>query len=127
MEKRAGGFGFWAVTMALVLVAAFCCTGTAMSRSNLGVREQEEYYRERERQLVSEAREFLRTEGFENSGIMLTRVVEADGSRRYTMTVHHAGIDRMCEEERRELMGKLEAFTFEDTACTFLHNFLLID
>lgn len=127
MEKRAGGFGFWAVTIALALVAAFCCTGTVMSRSSLSVREQEEYYRERERQLVSETREFLRTEGFENSGIMLTRIVEADGSRRYTMTVHHGRIDRMCEEERRELMGKLEAFAFEDKACTFLHNFLLSD
>lgn len=127
MKKRAGRFGFWVVTIVLVFVAAFCCAGTVMSRSDLSVQEQESYYRFREQQLVSETRKFLGEEGFENSGITLTRVVEEDGSRHYTMTIHHGRIDRMCEEERNLLLAQLEAFAFEEENCFILHNFLIND
>lgn len=121
---KTGRIEFGAVTIFLILVTAFCCTGTVLSRTDLSQREVESYYREKERQLVSETRAFLNAGGFVNSGIMLTHTVETDGSRMYTMTVHHGEIDKMSEEERQRLLEELENFAFESPNCSFYHKFL---
>lgn len=122
--RKTGRIGFGAVTIVLMLVTAFCCTGTVLCRTDLSQRELENYYREKERQLVSETRAFLNAEGFVDSGIMLTHITETDGSRRYTMTVHHAKIDKMSEEEQQRLLAELESFAFESPKCFFDHKFL---
>lgn len=125
MERKAGMAGFVAVTILLVLIAAFCCVGTVMSRTDLDARELEEYYLEKEHELTREIREVLEEKGFENSGVTVTRVVETDGSRLYTVTVHHGRIDDMCDEEREKLLEELKAINFEDERCSFFHKFLL--
>lgn len=125
MERRAGMAGLVAVTILLVLIAAFFCVETVMSRTNLDAREMEEYYLAKEQELTREIREKLEEKGFENSGVMVTRVVETDGSRRYTVTVHHGRIDDMCDEEREKLLDELKEINFTDDRCSFFHQFLL--
>ena len=125
MERRAGMAGLVAVTILLVLTAAFFCVETVMSRTDLGARELEEYYLEKEKELTREIRDVLEEKGFENSGVMVTRVVETDGSRRYTVTVHHGSIDDMCDEEREKLLEELKEINFTDDRCSFFHQFLL--
>lgn len=122
MERRAGSLGFWAVTIILVIVTAFCCAGTVMSRTDFSERELERYYREREQQLVKEAREYLGQQGYENSGVMLTRVVDADGRREYTLSVHHSRIVDLSETEREQLADELQKITFTDQGCVFFVN-----
>lgn len=123
--RKTGRIGFGAVTIFLILVTAFCCAGTVMSRTDLDQREMENYYREKEKELVSEARAFLSEGGFDNSGIMLTHIVEADGSRIYTLTIHHGEIDRMSGEERQQLLAELESLTFESAGSSFSHKFYI--
>lgn len=117
MRKRAGSLGFAAVTIILVLLTALCFAGTAASRTTLGSAEREGYYRQQEDRLVSRARRFLEEEGFAYSGVMLTRVVEPDGSREYTLTVHHGEIDRMSAPERDALAERLAGLVFQDGTC----------
>ena len=74
--------------------------------------------------LTKETREFLTEEGFLNSGVMLTKVVDADGSREYTLTVHHGRIDEMTEEEREILLEKMEQLVFAGEGVSFFHEFL---
>lgn len=125
--ERAGMTGFWAVTVLFMLVAVLLCTETAVSGTDVGAKELEEYYREKEYELVADIRGMLQREGLENSGVMVTRVVEADGSRNYTVTVHHGDIDNMSEVERQQLLLRLEDLNFEGEGCTFSHQFLLDD
>lgn len=127
MRKRAGSFGFVAATFILVLVAAFFFAGTVMSRTDFDSAELEGYYREKEAHLLEDTREYLNGHGFLNSGVMLTRVVDEDGQRQYTITVHHGEIDRMTSEEREELAEELSELTFADEHCTFFHEFLMYD
>lgn len=47
MERRAGSLKFWAVTILLVIVTAFCCAGTVMRRTDFSARELEHFDRER--------------------------------------------------------------------------------
>lgn len=124
MRKNAGSLGFWAATILLVLVAAFFVTATVRSRTALDRAELEGYYREKEEQLVREAREYLNAQGYQDSGVMLTRVVGADGSRVYTVTLHHSDFDRLEEEEREALVRELSGLEFADENAVFCHKFL---
>lgn len=127
MKKKTGSFRFWAATVILVSVAALSFAGTVMCRTNLSEAELEGYYREKEQQLVKDTRAYLNRQGFDNSGVMLTRVVDESGSRMYTVTVHHSEIDRMGATEREILARELSAFVFEDSSSTFRYEFLLND
>lgn len=121
----AGMVGFVAVTMLVVLIAAFLRVETVMSRTAIDGRELEEYYLAREQELIQEIRGLLEERGFVNSGVMVTRVVESDGSRQYTVTIHHGRIDRMDDEERQSLLCELSEISFADDRCSFKHQFLL--
>lgn len=123
--KKTKRNGFLTTVLVLSLFAACCCAGTAKSRTDLSVQETEGYYQEKEKGLVKDVKEFLSGQGFVHSGVMLTRVIEADGSREYTLTVHHGKIDRLDEESRQILMNELEEIIFEDGNCTFRHEFLI--
>lgn len=114
MKRRAGSLRFWAVTIILILVTAFCCAGTVLSRARFSERELERYYRETESRLVEEAREYLDRQGYENSGVMLTRVVDMDGSREYTLSIHHGRIAELNEEEQEQLTDGLREIAFTD-------------
>lgn len=124
MRKNAGSLGFWAATILLVLVAAFFVTATVRSRTALDRAELEGYYREKEEQFVRNARKYLNAQGYQNSGVMLTRVVGADGSRVYTVTLHHSDFDRLEEEEREALVRELSGLEFADENAVFCHKFL---
>ncbi len=114
---------FYGATILLVLVTAFCVTGTVISQSNIGEKEKEAFYQEKEKQLVKEIRDFLKKEGYADSGVMLTRVVDAEGNRSYTMTIHHARIDRMEPQERECLERELVSLGFASEGCTFSCKF----
>lgn len=125
MKRKAGLVRFLAVTIMLVMVAAYFCVETVKCQMDVETQEMEMYYREKEAQLVKETREFLNEAGFTNSGVMLTKVVDAAGTREYTLTVHHGKIDKMCEEEREILLGKMQQLVFAGEGVSFFHEFLL--
>ena len=122
MEGRAGSVRFWAVTIMLVFVTAFCFAGTVRCGTGSGGQELENDYRERERQLVEKAREYLDRQGYADSGVMLTRVVDADGSREYTLRIHHGRIAGLSGKEREKLVNGLQEIAFEDQHCVFSIN-----
>lgn len=121
---------FIAMTLALVCIIVFCTACTVRGQENLQNLEKERWYKERETQLVSDTREYLSGRGFYNSGVTLNRVVDEDGSRAYTFTVHHTRIDRMTEQEREGLKTQLDILTEDfrgitpEETCTFQFVFL---
>ena len=125
MKKRTGMVRFLTVTVVLVLFTAYFCTETVKCGNQVAAEELEQFYREKEARLVKETREFLAEEGFQNSGVMLTKVVDTDGSREYTLIVHHGRIDEMPEEEREILLDKMEQLVFVGEGVSFFHEFLL--
>ena len=67
------------------------------------------YYQEQEKQYRKDCRKILDAYGCYDSGITMTRVVEADG-RTYQLEIHNAHFAVMTEKERNELK---EALTTE--------------
>lgn len=124
---RIGNLWFVVFTMCLVFVSAFCITKTVQSQTNEEQIEAEQYYRAQEEQLVDEVRVYLNEAGYKNSGVMLTRVVAADGWREYTVSVHHDKINKMDVEKKEELRKQLSGFRFSADNCIFYHEFLEAD
>ena len=116
---------FMAVIMVSVIIAACFFTGTVMGKGEADSQELDGYYHSKEQSLVEDAREFLKEEGYADSGVMLTRVIEADGSRQYTLTIHHRRIGKLDEDERQLLMEKLQKIAFNDASSTFCYKFLI--
>lgn len=127
MRRGIGVVQFVVLTVCLVFISAFCITGTVMSQNNPGEKELESYYRAREKELVQDTRKYLNAAGYQNSGVTLTSVTDADGSREYTITVHHDRIDRMDENARELLREELAALAFTAENCSFFHEFLVTD
>lgn len=118
---------FAVTTIVLIVIIAFCVTGTVISQSDMGAQELENYYRAQEKELLQETKDRLTDMGFKNSGVTLTRVVDEEGNREYTFTIHHGNIDKMNETEREELADTLLAEAKIDENCTFYHEFLLYE
>lgn len=122
-----GTAAFLVTTIILILISAFFITGTVLSQSNIGQQEMENYYREQEQLLLGQTREQLKDLGYANSGVTLTRVVDEEGNREYTFTIHHGKIDRMSEEERANLAELLACNTSLMENCNFYHEFLMYE
>lgn len=111
---------------AIVLMVTVMTVFTAKSAVREWREKQKEtYYLTKERELEGKVRDYLEDNGFRHSGVMLTRIVDEDGNRAYTLTVHHDRIDRMDEERREALSQKLAELCFRDEKCTFRSDFLL--
>lgn len=87
----------------------------------------ENTYMMMETQLRENVREYLERNGYVDSGIMLTKVIDTDGSREYTLTVHNKRIDNLLDEEKQEILSDLASYDFEDVNCSFVHEFLILD
>lgn len=113
--------GFWLATVLLIMVSVFSFGGTVMSRTDFDAAEMEGYYREQEKNLERQVRAYFEEKGFENSGIMLTRVVDTDGSREYTIRVHHRELSGMSKEECGRLEEELQKLNFQDENSSFCY------
>ncbi len=122
--RKTGSRGFVAATVLLVLIAVFSFAGTAVCRAESCREDLENHYMTLEWQLVQDTRDYLELRGFSHSGVMLNRVVDADGSREYTVTIHHRAIGRMPEQERMELAAALGELAFELEDGSFGYEFL---
>ena len=112
------------VTVLFIMISAFCIGQTVSGKEDGEAKEQEAFYREQENKLLADTRAFLNQEGYYNSGVTLTRVVDSDGRREYTITIHHSRIDRMDDFEKQELKNALEELVFVSKGCSFCHTFL---
>lgn len=102
--------GFALLTMVLILVIAFCTTGTVMGMENGKERMDESGYKQVEKEYVTQVKSYLQKEGYENSGVVLTKVIYEDGSREYTLNVHHKRITKLSETEQEFLRSELIKF-----------------
>lgn len=125
--KRGEGVLFMVATMVLVLIIACCVAGTVYSRNGISRAEEESFYMEKEQELLRETRSYLSAKGYDNSGVNITRVLNEEGVREYTITIHHGRIDKMEEEKRAELAGELTNLTFSAENCSFSHEFLVLE
>lgn len=106
-------------TILLVLGGAVFISETAISQKEGGVIVDEAELRTLEREYISEIRDYLEQQGFADSGVSLTWVMEEDGSRSYDVVLHHKGIGKLTSAEREELFQRVETLAFQVSGCNF--------
>lgn len=112
------------VSIALILIIAFCFSGTVISQDRNPNRSEEKYYREMESAYEQEIRSLLASKGYENSGVTITYVTDEDGMRTYTVTMHHGRIDILSADEKQALLAECGEIAFPDKECGVCHKFL---
>lgn len=110
---------FGALTVLLVLIILFCVKGTVMSRDNGGYDRQNQYYAVLEQEYLEKTRRLLNEEGLSNCGINLRWVADEEGSREYTVILHHHRLERMSGQEQSDLTDRLSGAEFQDDVCSF--------
>lgn len=106
---------FYSTTEVLILIIVLCIGVTVKSESRDEAQRMEN--RIQEQQLMSDMKQYLNENGYRNSGVTLTYVVEEDGSPDYTFTIHHKKINSMSEAEREALSAELAQ------ACNAVGNY----
>ena len=121
MKKRFVWF-----TVLLVLITVFCTTGTVMGMEKENVKVDAKFYRQMEQDYVSQVREYLNDEGYNNSGVALTKVYYEDGDREYTLNVHHKRIEKLTSAEREQLRQQLLNFAITEEQNVIGINYILV-
>lgn len=115
---------FAIVTMILLLITTFSITGTVMSQNKDKDPIDAKHYRMLENQYIAQVREQLKEQGYTNAGITMTRITEADGTRNYTVLIHHRRINSLDETEKVKLTYELGRTYFPVEGCGFSYDFL---
>ena len=113
-----------AAAVALAMAAALCIAGSIKSQAADTLRAQEAYYEQLEREYIRQVRSFLAEQGYRNSGVTLSRVVDGEGQRSYRVLIYHGAISRLEEEELDELLGQTEDMGFYIPGCSFTAQLL---
>lgn len=108
--KRIRKTAIYGLTVLASLVIALSIRGTAysMDRGESGRRAMEEYCRSVEKEYVVNVKKILNDNGYSNAGVMLTKVFNDDGTRRYTLSINHrrfAGAEEKAENIKKKIMG----------------------
>ncbi|MDE7223580.1 MAG: hypothetical protein K2O34_07360 [Acetatifactor sp.] len=108
-----------AAAIVLAMAAALCIAGSIKSQAADTLRAREAYYEQLERDYIGQVRSFLAEQGYRNSGVTLSRIVDGEGQRSYRVLIHHSAIGRLEEEALTELLGQTEAMGFCVPGCSF--------
>lgn len=112
------------MSMVLVLVAAFFVTMTVKSQSGQDELMEQRYYDNLESNYIEQLEAVLERNGLSNSGINMTRVSDADGSRVYTVVIHNSYLGLMGTEKLAQVKQEVRAVPFDADACRFCHEFM---
>ena len=96
--------------MVLVLWSACGIKANAAERADNDRME----YQIQENTFLKEIRNCMEEEGYYNSGVTLTKIMDTDGSREYKVMVHHSDIDLEDEEKIASIYSLLCQVSFED-------------
>lgn len=114
--------GFMAAVLGLLMFSMVLIAATAGLLHDGDKRAEEDCYVQLEREYVKKMREILTAEGYENSGVMLTRTVYEDNSREYHIAIHHGWFDSLSAVEKEVLIEELKGCVFEKEDCSFIYS-----
>ena len=125
MRHAAKNITFILVTIMLILISLFFITKTVQGSADIKTAEKERYFLQLEQEYVFEIRCYLNEQGFTNSGVTLTRIVDEDGCREYLVMLHHKYLEKLSDDERKELFEKIGDMAFDEEGCIFQINLLV--
>ena len=117
------GLRVYFLIMALAGILFSSISGKAAEGIFAKEAKSEQYYRELEKQYVEQVKQYLDSTGYENSGVMLTKVIYDKETREYTLSVYNKQLEALSETEFMELKRALQNLEFTEKGCSFFHFF----
>jgi hypothetical protein len=117
-------YRFYMITIGLVIMAFTTMTMSVNATEKKRLQYKDEYYEEIEDSYVQELRGALADRGYSNAGITMTKVFYEDGSREYTVKLHHKRMERLTKQEQDDLLADLTDVSFDDSECRVYLKFL---
>lgn len=114
-------------TVILVFISVLCISGTVISQEKGKSKVEERYYYQAQQDYVKAVRRFLGEQGYKNSGVTMTYVLTENGSREYTVTIHHKKISALSDGEKNVLKAACTSLVFPVEDCLIFHEFLETD
>lgn len=112
------------VSVVLVVIISLCISFTAISQEKRAKEAETRYYRVKQQEYVQSVRAFLTEEGYRNSGVTMTEIVDEEGVRSFTVTIHHGKLTHLSPEEKTELLKACDKLPFSEGECEISHKFL---
>lgn len=125
MKNTTKNLSFIVVTIMLILTSIFFISKTVQGREDIETVEKERYFRVLEQEYVEEIRTYLNEQGYTNSGVSLTRVVDEEGGREYSIVLHHKYLQKLSAEEKEALFASIQEMAFDEDGCNFRINLLM--
>ena len=117
-------YRFYMITLMVMGILFSVATMTVNGQAEHDIAMEREYYDELEDAYALEIKAMLLAKGYSNAGITMTKIYGENGSREYTVQIHHRKIDCLSQEEKVLLQNELLAIDFGDERCLILHKFL---
>lgn len=84
----------------------------------------EVYYKNLEKNFVEVLRTSLTKEGYSSAGITINSITRPCEDREYTVSIHHYLISELDENEKSELLGRLDKITYPYENCKISYKFV---
>lgn len=117
---------FLTLLFLLICVLGFFTVKTIELRAQSGQQAERKLYHEMEAEYLKETKEILSEAGYKNSGVNMTKIIDEEGMRTYTVRIHNRRIDALKDAEKEELMNELRSVCFADGQCEFKHEFFSV-
>ncbi len=114
MAKRFNLVGYVVIGISLVILLTLIGGCTVSGQSKERAAERERYLARQEFVLAGELRVYLDGVGYENSGINITHMTDAEGRRSYSVLIHHRDITGMDKCGQQELARQLQQLIDDD-------------
>ncbi len=117
---------FWTAAVLLIVITVFFMGETVESQAKSKLKAESSIYHEMEKEYLKNTRTILKEKGYENSGINMTKTIDEEGNRTYTVKIHNSKINALGEAEKESLLECLKSLQFADEECGFYHEFLVV-
>ena len=117
-------YRFYMLTVMLVFTLFSLVTMRVKGQGEVDFATDREMYEQLEDSYTERLKDMLENKGYRNAGITMTKIYQPDGSREYTVQIHHKRINQLSDGEKILLLNELAAISFGGENCSVLHKFL---
>lgn len=117
-------YRFYMLTVMLVFTLFSLVTMRVKGQGEVDFAADRERYEQLEDSYTERLKDMLENKGYRNAGITMTKIYQPDGSREYTVQIHHKRINQLSDGEKILLLNELAAISFGGENCSVLHKFL---
>lgn len=117
-------YRFYLITVLVIFTLFSIITVKVNGQGERDFASERQYYEQLEEEYTQRLVDLLEGKGYRYAGITMTKIYQEDGSREYTVLIHHKRINQLSDGEKILLQNELAAVSFGGEECNILHKFL---